>query len=198
MICSLEESERARLPARTHQHRPESHAPGVLFLVNSLAMGGSERKTVRLANALAAGNRDVAVAYLGPPESLLPEVHPTVAALNLRRRGKFSITALLRLTTIVRERNINTLIAVNPYSALYAVLARWLCKRGQLWVIVSVNTTESVTLKERLQMIDATLPSLKRSSSRSKAIAWPISMRVKALRSSSNTATRPRRISGAM
>jgi glycosyltransferase involved in cell wall biosynthesis len=149
----LEESERARLPARTHQHRPESHAPGVLFLVNSLAMGGSERKTVRLANALAAGNRDVAVAYLAPPESLLPEVHPTVAALNLRRRGKFSITALLRLTTIVRERNINTLIAVNPYSALYAVLARWLCKRGQLWVIVSVNTTESVTLKERLQMV---------------------------------------------
>jgi glycosyltransferase involved in cell wall biosynthesis len=153
LTYSLEESERARLPARTHEYRPGRHERGVLFLVNSLTIGGSERKTVHLANALAAGNRDVAVAYLGPPESLLPAVHPTVAALNLRRRGKFSVRALLRLTTIVRERNINTLVAVNLYSALYGVLARWLCKRGQLWVIVSVNATESVTLKERLQMV---------------------------------------------
>lgn len=141
------------MPVATAEHRPGTHERGVLFLVNSLTMGGSERKTVRLANALAAGNRDVAVAYLGPPESLLPEVHPTVAALNLGRRGKFSIRALLRLATIVRERNVNTLVAVNLYSALYAILARWLCERGQLSVIVSVNTTESANLKERLQMV---------------------------------------------
>jgi hypothetical protein len=37
-----------------------------MFLLNSLAMGGSERKSVRLANALAASNRQVAIASVLP------------------------------------------------------------------------------------------------------------------------------------
>lgn len=124
-----------------------------MFLVNSLKVGGSERKTVRLANALAAPNRQVTIAYLSPPESLLSQVHPAVAAMNLHRRGKFSINALRRLAGIVRERNINTLVAVNLYSALYAVSASLLSKDQPPRVVVSVNTTEFATLKEKLQML---------------------------------------------
>jgi glycosyltransferase involved in cell wall biosynthesis len=139
--------------AGAQEHRLEEFRGGVLFLVNSLRMGGSERKTVRLANALSAGDREIAVAYLSPPEILLPQVHPPVAAFNLGRRGKFSFKALRRLAAIVRERKITTLVAVNLYSALYAILARWLCKATQLRVIVSVNTTEFATPKENLQML---------------------------------------------
>jgi glycosyltransferase involved in cell wall biosynthesis len=124
-----------------------------MFLVNSLKVGGSERKTVRLANALAALNRQVTIAYLSPPESLLSQVHPAVAPMNLHRRGKFSINALRRLAGIVRERNINTLVAVNLYSALYAVSASLLSKDQPPRVVVSVNTTEFATLKEKLQML---------------------------------------------
>jgi glycosyltransferase involved in cell wall biosynthesis len=124
-----------------------------MFLVNSLNVGGSERKTVRLANALAAGNRQVAIAYLGPPESLLPQVHRAVATMNLQRRGKFSINALRRLATILKKRNVSTLVAVNLYPALYGVLVRRLCKDQPLRVVVSVNTTEFASLKERLQML---------------------------------------------
>jgi glycosyltransferase involved in cell wall biosynthesis len=124
-----------------------------MFLVNSLKVGGSERKTVRLANALAAGNRQVAIAYLSAPESLLAQVHPAVATVNLHRRGKFSINALRRLAKILKERNVSTLMTVNLYSALYGVTARQLCKDRLLRVVVSVNTTEFASLKERLQML---------------------------------------------
>jgi glycosyltransferase involved in cell wall biosynthesis len=130
-----------------------SEDQSVMFLVNSLKVGGSERKTVRLANALAAGNRQVAIAYLSAPESLLPQVHPAVATMNLHRRGKFSINALRRLAKILKERNVSTLVAVNLYSALYGVLARQLCKDQPPRVVVSVNTTEFASLKERLQML---------------------------------------------
>jgi glycosyltransferase involved in cell wall biosynthesis len=126
---------------------------GVMFLVNSLKVGGSERKTVRLANALASGGCHVVVAYLSPPESLLLELHPTVASMNLHRRGKFSMSALRRLARVIRERDVHILVAVNLYSALYAVLTRLLWRTARLRVVVSVNTTEFATLKERLQMI---------------------------------------------
>jgi glycosyltransferase involved in cell wall biosynthesis len=125
----------------------------VVFLVNSLKGGGSERKTVRLANALAAAKRQVVIAYLGPPESLLSQVHPEVAALNLQRRGKFSIRALRKLASIFRERDVGTLVAMNLYSALYAVLARWLCRNQPPRVVVSVNTTDFANRKEELQML---------------------------------------------
>lgn len=131
----------------------ESGEPSVMFLVNSLRMGGSERKTIRLANALATHNRQIALAYLSSPESLLSQIDPTVPALNLGRRGKFSIQALRRLGAIIRERNVTTLIAVNLYSALYAVLIKWLCKKRRLRVVVCVNTTHFATRKEELQML---------------------------------------------
>ena len=49
-----------------------------MFLLNSLTVGGSERKSVRLANALAASNRQVTIAYLSPPESPPPQIIPTL------------------------------------------------------------------------------------------------------------------------
>jgi glycosyltransferase involved in cell wall biosynthesis len=124
-----------------------------MFLVNSLLVGGSERKTIRLANALAADNGQVMLAYLNPPETLMPQVHPGVAVLNLRRRGKFSVEALRRLAAAVRKSNSKTLVAVNLYPALYAILVKLLCRDTRLRVAVSVNTTEFATAKERMQML---------------------------------------------
>jgi glycosyltransferase involved in cell wall biosynthesis len=121
-----------------------------MFLLNSLAVGGSERKSVRLANALAASNRQVAIAYLSAPESLLPQIHPAVAAVNLQRRGKFSIPALRRLVTQLGERDVGTLVAMNLYSSLYAVLAAGLQKQN-LRVALSVNMTGFTSRKEELQ-----------------------------------------------
>jgi glycosyltransferase involved in cell wall biosynthesis len=53
----------------------------------------------------------------------------------------------------LRERNVDTLVAVNLYPALYAVLVRLLLREEHLRIVVSVNTTEFATLKEKLQML---------------------------------------------
>ena len=123
----------------------------VMFLLNSLVVGGSERKCVRLANALAATNRRVAIAYLSPPESLLAQIHPAVTTVNLQRRGKLSLSALHRLATQLKAHDVSTLVAMNLYSSLYAVLAAF-PRRRNLRIAVSVNTTEFASRKEQLQM----------------------------------------------
>jgi glycosyltransferase involved in cell wall biosynthesis len=125
----------------------------VLFLLSSLTMGGSERKTVRLANALAARLHRPIVAYLNGPRSLLAEIDSAVPTMCLNRRGKFSIVAMRRLLRLVRDTGVRTVVAINLYAALYAVLAKVLLPRARLRVCVSINTTEFVTGKEARQMI---------------------------------------------
>ena len=71
--------------------------------------------------------------------------------MNLQRRGKFSIAALRRLVTRLRERDVGTLVAMNLYSSLYAVLAAALHKQN-LRVALSVNTTGFTSRKEALQI----------------------------------------------
>lgn len=132
---------------------PGQHSGNVLFLVNSLRVGGSERKAVRLANALAADGWRVALAYLSSPQSLLAEVQPAVAVVNLQRRGKFSVAALRRLAALIRERGVTRLVAMNLYATLYALLAARLVRNPALRVVSSINTTEFVTRKEALQML---------------------------------------------
>ena len=85
-----------------------------------LRVGVLERKTIRLANALAASNQPVVLAYLNPPESP-SHVHSAVTVLNLNRHG-VSPQALRRLGAVLEARNVGRLIAMKLYPALYAVL----------------------------------------------------------------------------
>ena len=91
------------------------------------------------------------LAYLSPPEALLSQIDPAVTALNLQRRGKFSLRALRALAATVRDRDVGTLVAMNLYAAFYAVLTRSLSKQP-LRIVVSVNTTDFATRKEEFQM----------------------------------------------
>jgi glycosyltransferase involved in cell wall biosynthesis len=96
--------------------------PDVLFLVNNLGIGGSERKIVRLANRLDDEGVCVSLACLNGPYTLEPGIRG-VKLQKLERSGKFSFAALARLRRmIVRERP-PTVIAVNLYQALYVALA---------------------------------------------------------------------------
>ena len=52
----------------------------ILFLLSTLAIGGSERKTVRLANSLSRRGHRVTVAYLNAPDTLRRELAPVVLA----------------------------------------------------------------------------------------------------------------------
>lgn len=129
---------------------PES--PTILFLVNSLCIGGSETKTVRLANALARGGNSVIIAYLNSPTRLLGAISRDVGTVHLQRRGKISPGALRRLVATIRARNVRTVVAVNLYPALYAGLARWWVGAARLRFLAWVNTTEFLTRGIALRM----------------------------------------------
>ena len=113
----------------------------VLFVLNNLAVGGSERKTVRLANAFAARGMRVGIAYLNEPTTLLEDITPGVATFFLARQGRYSLKANAALRQLVEEQRPRNLVSVNLYPALYVVTAtRW--SRYRPRTIGLMNTTE--------------------------------------------------------
>lgn len=93
----------------------------VLFVLNNLAVGGSERKVVRLANTLQARGQRVALAYLNGPTDLLDELQ--VENGCLQRTGRFSFAAMARLRALVEARRPRNVVSVNLYPALYVAAA---------------------------------------------------------------------------
>lgn len=113
----------------------------VLFLLNNLAVGGSERKVVRLANACSARGMRIGVAYLNEPTTLLADIAAGVATFFLARQGRYSLKANAALRRLIEEQRPRNLVSVNLYPALYVVTAtRWSRQRPR--TIGLMNTTE--------------------------------------------------------
>jgi glycosyltransferase involved in cell wall biosynthesis len=110
-------------------------------VLNSLNVGGSETKTVRLVNALLQRELPAGVAYLNAPDLLRPKLDPRAPVWRLERRGKLSMTALKALRRLMREQQPHVVLAVSLYPALYVALAAaGLRQRPRLFA--SVNTTD--------------------------------------------------------
>lgn len=127
-----------------------SAAP-VVFLMNSLELGGSEKKTVNMANALAQRGHDVQLLYLNGPETLLPLVADSVATLALKRKGKFDWKVIGALRAHWQRYRPAAVWAVNPYPMLYLYLST-LGRSGSVRTVASINTTEIQRRREKLQM----------------------------------------------
>jgi glycosyltransferase involved in cell wall biosynthesis len=124
----------------------------VAFLLGNLTDGGSETKTVRLANRLARSGTDAHVLYLDAPHTLLPVIDERVAVECLGRRGKFSFGALRRLQAYVKEHDIETVICVNQYPLVYA----WpVCRFGRRrrHFVGAMNAYELTSLRDRFFMV---------------------------------------------
>jgi glycosyltransferase involved in cell wall biosynthesis len=132
-------------------------APGelqtTLFLLNSLAIGGAERKMVRLANSLVDRGAVIVIAYLCGPNTLRSEIDPRIKRVDLGRTGRFSLRALYTLIATIRSERVGTVVAVNLYPALYASLARLRLGAKRFRLAVSVNATGFRSRKESRQMI---------------------------------------------
>ncbi len=113
-----------------------------LFLANSLSIGGSERKIVRLVNRMSERGVRAGIAYLNGPETLVASLRPEVPRWHLHRRGKFSIAAARHLAGILEQTRCPTLFTVNMYPTLYAAVARRLVGSASLQLISLVNTTD--------------------------------------------------------
>ncbi|MEX0729672.1 MAG: glycosyltransferase family 4 protein [Aquisalimonadaceae bacterium] len=121
---------------------------GLLFLLNSLTVGGSERKVVRIANALSRRGLAMHIAYLNGPDSLLEEIDAGIPVIDLQRRHRFSVGALVRLAGYVSGSRVHRLVAVNLHPLLYASLAaRLVLPRPD--TVALVNTSELRNNRDR-------------------------------------------------
>lgn len=129
----LQEVERVR-------SAPRGDGLDALFVLNNLAVGGSERKVVRLANSLSARGLRIGVAYLNEPTTLLKDIQPQVATFFLSRQGRFSLKASAALRRLIEEQRPRNVLSVNLYPALYVVTATRL-SRHKPRTIGLMNTT---------------------------------------------------------
>ena len=119
---------------------PRGEGIDALFLLNNLAVGGSETKIVRLANSLSARGLRIAIAYLNEPTTLLKDIQPQVATYFLSRQGRFSLRANAALSRLIEDQRPRNVISVNLYPALYVLTAtRW--SRHKPRTIGLMNTT---------------------------------------------------------
>ncbi|HEX2493582.1 MAG TPA: glycosyltransferase [Steroidobacter sp.] len=118
-----------------------AHAVRALFVVNSLNVGGSETKTVRVVNSLLGLGFRAGIAYLNEPSFLLESLNPNVPRWNLNRCGKFSFNALRRLRSLIWNERPNVVLAVNLYPALYVSLAAPAAPYA-LRTVASINTSQ--------------------------------------------------------
>ena len=125
----------------------------MLFVLNSLATGGSERKTVRLVNALAAKGHRVAVVRLNDPDTLQSAIDARVPVTHLERRGRLSLSALRALVDLVRARGVTTLVAVNAYPCLYCYLAANIVRSRSLRLVASLNETAFRSKRDARKML---------------------------------------------
>ncbi len=131
-----------------------SARPGLLFICNSLGIGGAETHVVSLLNLLDTTRFQLSLAYLKPNEQLLPKLHRDrlKSIQSVRVRSKIDGAAVQRLAEQIDRDHIDILVCTNNYSMLYGFLARRRTRRPVKMVEV-FHTTQLRTLKERLQSL---------------------------------------------
>jgi glycosyltransferase involved in cell wall biosynthesis len=128
--------------------------PGLLFIVNSLDVGGAEKQVVALLNRLDSSRFRLHLAYLKRGETLLPQLHRSrldeVVCCDVGRG--ISRRAIWQLRELVRTRNIDAIVCTNMYSMLYGALAASEAEtRPKL--VTAFHSTLLRTYKEKLQML---------------------------------------------
>jgi len=123
----------------------------LLFVLSTLAVGGSERKIARMANRLKEEGVAVNLACLNAPYTLEPTLRRDVPLTKLERRGKFSIATVLRLRQMIVRDRPATVIAVNLYQALYVACATLLLpNRPRIVAMVNTSTFRGRHLRKWL------------------------------------------------
>lgn len=105
----------------------------VLFLVNSLCVGGAEKHVVSLLNGLDERRHRLGLTALKRDEALLPQIEPWrvadgIACLDVDRGLDWG--AVRRLARQLDEQCTDILLCTNMYALLYGWLARRLSRRG--------------------------------------------------------------------
>jgi glycosyltransferase involved in cell wall biosynthesis len=129
----------------------------VLFLVNSLCVGGAEKHVVSLVNGLDSGRHRLALTALKREEALLPQIGPNrladgLACLDVAQGLTWG--AVRRLARQLDAQRTDVLVCTNMYALLYGWLARALSRRGaQVRLVEVFHSTLPESRKEARHMV---------------------------------------------
>jgi glycosyltransferase involved in cell wall biosynthesis len=124
----------------------------LLFIVNSLEVGGAEKQLITLLNHLDPERFEMHLSYLKPGASLRPQLREErlEAVASVEARHFIDLRAIGRVRALVRDAAIEAIICTNQYSMLYGHLART-ARPGVRLATVFHSTLLSP--KERAQML---------------------------------------------
>jgi glycosyltransferase involved in cell wall biosynthesis len=128
--------------------------PGLLFIVNSLDVGGAEKQLITLLNRIDSSRFRLHVAYLKRGAALLPQLRTDkldeVMCCEVTRG--IERPAVAKLRDLITNRCIDVIVCTNTYSMLYGILARaGSATRPKLATVL--HTTMPRGYKEKLQML---------------------------------------------
>jgi L-malate glycosyltransferase len=121
----------------------------VLFLLNSLGVGGSERKVAALAHDLHDAGVGVTCAYMCKPDALAPQFPTGVPVRFLDRRGRLSLRTVRWLMAELRSNGPTVLVAVNIYPALYVAVVALLLRRRVTRTVCLMNSGSAQRQRDR-------------------------------------------------
>ena len=127
----------------------------VLFIVNSLRLGGAEKHAVTLLNHLDATRFRLSLAYLKDDDTLLSQLacerlEGRVFCCDVGR--KVDMRAVRQLAAHMRDHETDIVVCTNMYALLYGWLARKRAGRPARLVEV-FHSTDLGSLKDKLQML---------------------------------------------
>lgn len=129
----------------------------VLFLVNSLCVGGAEKHVVSLVNGLDATRYRLALTALKRDDALLPQIATHQLADGLACLDVvqgLSWEAVRRLARQLDAQRTDVLVCTNMYALLYGWLARALSRRGpQVRLVEVFHSTLPESRKEARHMV---------------------------------------------
>ena len=133
----------------------DTSLPGLLFIVNSLELGGAEKQVVTLLNHLDTSRFRLHLAYLKRGERLLPQLDTAkldeLVCCEVRRGVERR--AIRQLAAFIRAWRIDAIVCTNTYSMLYGYLARRLISHERPKLATVFHTTLLRTYKEKAQML---------------------------------------------
>jgi glycosyltransferase involved in cell wall biosynthesis len=124
----------------------------IAFLLGNLTDGGSETKTIRMANRLHAAGHSVHIIYLGAPHTLLPAIAAGIPVEFLDRSGKYSFRSFRRLRAYILDHDIRVVFCINHPPLVYG----WPVSRlggPRIYCIGAMNTYEFSALRDRFFML---------------------------------------------
>ncbi|MBI4811730.1 MAG: glycosyltransferase family 4 protein, partial [Ignavibacteriales bacterium] len=128
-----------------------SHQKTILFMTPGFPIGGAETFLINLLNKCKNKIRAIVIS-LGAGDDALRKLDPDIHVIELKRKWKYDLSIIGRLTTIIKANKIDCAFVINYFPFFFLKYA--IDRSGKPFnVFISVHSTKPRSLKEYLQGI---------------------------------------------